>query len=160
MFDVHTIDTAPAPAQDTLQAARKGMGMIPNLYGILAEEPAALNGYAAIAEAFASSSFTAAEQQVVILAVSTENGCEYCVAAHSTISKGKKLFGDATLAALRDQSPLPDAKLEALRQFAIAVVRERGWDGPEAVETCLAPGYERKHALAGLLESGLSSRTQ
>ena len=40
----------------------------------------------ALAEQFGKSSLPAAAKQVVLITASVENGCEYCVAAHSTLA--------------------------------------------------------------------------
>jgi AhpD family alkylhydroperoxidase len=57
------------------------------MYAVMANSPGLLEtyatGYAAFREA---SGFTPAEQEVVLLTVSHENGCEYCVAAHSFLA--------------------------------------------------------------------------
>lgn len=148
MFRVHTPETAPDASKPILREARESYGMIPNLYGVLAEEPAAIQAYAALNAALADSGLSPAEQQVAILATSIENGCTYCVAAHSAIVKMQDLFDDTTLEALRAQEPLPDDRLEAVRTFTVEVVRERGWVDQGALETFLGAGYEPRHVLA------------
>lgn len=148
MFRVHTPESAPEAAKPVLREAQENYGMIPNLYGVLAEEPAAAQAYAALNDALADSGLNPAEQQVAILAVSVENGCEYCVAAHSAVVKMQELFDDATLKALRARESLPDDRLEALRAFAVEVVRERGWVDQAALRRFLDAGYEPRHVLA------------
>ncbi|MFW6088298.1 MAG: carboxymuconolactone decarboxylase family protein [Gemmatimonadota bacterium] len=148
MFRVHTPDTAHDASKPTLHEARENYGMIPNLYGVLAEEPAAVQAYAALNDALTDSGLSPAEQQVAILATSIENGCTYCVAAHSTIVKMQELFDEATLEALRAQESLPDERLEALRAFTVEVVRERGWVAQGALQAFLDTGYEPRHVLA------------
>ena len=145
MLTVHTKDTAPESSKPVLRDAETNFGMIPNLYGVLAESPAALKAYAALGEALADSGLSEAEQQVAILATSVENGCTYCVAAHSTVAA--PLLKGETIEALRDGERLPDDKLEALRSFTVRVVRERGWVDESAVEAFLAAGYEPANVL-------------
>lgn len=53
--------------------------------------------------------------------------------------------------ALRARQPLPDAKLEALRAFALAVVRERGRVSEEAVQGFVGADYDRGHQLEVLV---------
>lgn len=148
MFRVHTPETAPDASKPILHEAQENYGMIPNLYGVLAEEPAAVQAYAALNAALADSGLSPAEQQVAILATSIENGCSYCVAAHSSIVKMQELFDDATLEALRAEEPLPDDRLEALRAFTVEMVRERGWVDQGTLQTFLDAGYEPRHVLA------------
>jgi len=148
MFRVHTPETAPEASKPILRDAQQNYGMIPNLYGVLAEEPAAVQAYAALNAAMAESGLSPAEQQVAILAASVENGCEYCVAAHSAIVKMQELFSETALEALRAQETLPDDRLEALRAFTVEVVRQRGWVDQTALNTFLDAGYEPRHVLA------------
>lgn len=147
MFTVHTEESAPEASRPILQTVRSKYGMVPNLHGVLAGSPGALEAYVSLSQALGNTGLSPAEQQVVLLAVSVENGCTYCVAAHSTVAKGGKLFDDATLAAIREGRSLPDARLEALRTFTTTVVRERGFAGDDAVSAFLAAGFTPAHVL-------------
>jgi AhpD family alkylhydroperoxidase len=60
----------------------------------MAEAPALVTAYTTLSRIFEETSFSPAERQVVLLTVSYENGCEYCVAAHSVIAGMKKLPAD------------------------------------------------------------------
>src|SRR5262245_27521376 len=86
-FTAHTAESAPAASRPLLEGIGRSFGFVPNLFGVFAESPAALRGALAIYEAFSTSSLSPAEQQLVMLAVSEANDCEYCVAAHSTLAK-------------------------------------------------------------------------
>ena len=125
-FPVHSIETAPVAARDRLAAAKAAFGFVPNLLGMLAESPTALEAYLGIGAVFQRSSLSPAEQNVVLLAVSVTNGCHYCVAAHTMIAAGAKV-PNVVVEAIRHGQPIDDPKLEAIRRFAEAVVRERGW---------------------------------
>ena len=76
-FPLHTAETAPTAAQPLLQGAERKLGFVPNLYAHLAEAPAALEAYFALSAQFDKTSFTPIERQVVLLAASIENGCEF-----------------------------------------------------------------------------------
>src|SRR5690242_21502324 len=105
-FTVHTAETAPAGSRPLLEGINRSFGFVPNLFGVFAESPAALRGALAIYEAFTSSSLSAAEQQLVMLAVSEANDCEYCVAAHSTLAKRFAKVDPAVVDAVRRREPL------------------------------------------------------
>jgi alkylhydroperoxidase family enzyme len=45
---------------------------------------AVLKGYLALDGAYEKGSFTPRERQIILLAASVENNCNYCTAAHST----------------------------------------------------------------------------
>lgn len=80
------------------------------------------------------------------LAINVEHHCHYCVPAHTALAHMQGV-DEPTIEALRAGKPLADAKLEALRQFTLAVVRERG-DVPEAqVAAFFAAGYGPREAL-------------
>ncbi len=85
-FPVHTHETSPESSRFVVAGAKSKYGFVPNLIGMLAESPAALAGYVALGEKFDQSSFSPVERQVVLLSVSYENGCDYCMAAHTVIA--------------------------------------------------------------------------
>ena len=145
-FAIHDETTAPEASRSILQATEKTLGFIPNLYGVFAESPTALQAYSALGDALKQSALSPIEQQVVALAVSTENECSYCVAAHSVIATMVKM-PVATLSELRTRMTLSDQKLDALHKFALAVVRERGWVPKAETEAFLAAGYTQRHLL-------------
>src|SRR5262245_2378281 len=116
-FAVHTAESAPAASRPLLEGLAKSFGYVPNLFGVFAESAAALRGGLAIFEAFSTSSLAPVEQQLVMLAASEANDCEYCVAAHSTLAK-RVAKGNAELVdAVRRRAPLADARLDALVTF-------------------------------------------
>ncbi len=157
-FKLHTLASAPVAALPILEAAHKGLGFIPNLYAHLAEAPAALEAYKQLGALLEKSSLTPAEQQVVLISVSAENGCEYCVAAHSFLARNMVKVADNVIAALRDGQPLPDAKLQALATFARSVVRERGRVAhSRELDEFFAAGYTPQQALEVVL--GVSMKT-
>ena len=146
-FEIHTVASAPADAASSLSHLEESLGAIPNLLGVLAESPAALTAYTSLDGILQhQSAFSARELQVVLLTISYENNCEYCMAAHSTIAHRAKLPADV-VASLRDGTPIADERLEALRTFTRAVVRERGWVPDADVQTFLAAGFTRRHVL-------------
>ncbi|MGF6781386.1 carboxymuconolactone decarboxylase family protein [Paraburkholderia sp. GAS334] len=57
----------------------------------------------------------------------------------------------AIIAALREGTPLPDSKLEALHRFTTIVVRERGFASDTDVAGFLASGYTRRNVLEVIL---------
>ncbi len=145
-FTLFDESTAPEGSRAILEKARKGLGFVPNLYAAFAASPSALEAYTATADLFAKSSFSPLEQQIVLLSVSAENECHYCVAAHTTISQMQKLDSDV-VAAVRNGGPISDAKLEALRVFTTKVVRERGWVKREDVQVFLDAGYTKANVV-------------
>ncbi len=150
IFSIHSHETAPEAARPILDGAKKKYGFVPNLMGALAEAPAALEAYVTLSDILARSSLTAAEREVLTIAVSAKNDCAYCVAAHSTVAAMHKVPEDV-IAALRDGRPIDDARLEALRRFAETLVEKRGWADDDDVQAFLAAGLTRQKALEVVL---------
>jgi len=149
-LDLQTIESAPAKAQPLLQGAKNTLGFVPNLYATFANSPAVLESYLNLSRSFAQTSFSPTEQQVVSISASVDNDCAYCVAAHTTIGQMQKVDADV-LESLRQNQPLADAKLEALRLFTKSVVSHRGVVPAEEQEAFLAAGYTAAQALEVVL---------
>jgi len=156
-FEIHTPQTAPDDSKATLAEVEKAYKFIPNLYGTFAESPLAVSAYLQLSGLIQSkSSLTPQEQQVVMLAVSFENGCDYCMAVHSAVAAMAKT-PPATVQALRDGKSPTDAKTAALVTFARAVVQERGWVKEEALNAFLAAGHTRAQVLDVIVITALKT---
>ncbi len=149
-FTIHDIDTAPERAGAALRTAQQKLGFIPNMMAVLAESPAALEGYQAVQGALASSSFSAAEQHFVALAVSVVNGCTYCVPAYSMMA-AKSGVPQQAIDAVRDGQPIDDGHLSALGDFTHAVVEKRGRVTDEEVKAFLDAGFTKAQVLEVIL---------
>jgi uncharacterized peroxidase-related enzyme len=160
-FKVYTSQDAPENSRQILADTQKKYGFVPNLFGVLAESPAALEGYASIGNAFSKSSLSAVEQQVVLLSTSFENGCTYCMAAHSAVAK---MIGatEVVVQSLRDGTAIPDNRLEALRTFTRTLVEKRGWVSQQDIDSFLSAGYNKAQILeviTGIVQKTLSNYT-
>lgn len=156
-FTIHSSSNAPAQSQPLLSAVQSKYGFVPNLFGALAEAPATLEAYIDLGEKLGKSSLSPAEQQVVLIATSVENGCEYCVAAHSLVAKHMVKVDAAVVDALRGKSAIPDAKLQALAVFTRAVVANRGEVSKQSLDNFLAAGYGKQQVLEVIL--GVAMKT-
>ena len=147
---------APDEAKPYLEAVQKKFGMIPNLMGNFAHNPETLKAYLSLSEHFGASGLNALEQQIVALTVSRENGCAYCMAAHSAISTMSKL-DERVIQQVRAGETLADKKLEALRNLTKRIVASRGWLDDSDVAQFLAVGYTKENLLAVII--GVSMKT-
>jgi uncharacterized peroxidase-related enzyme len=145
-FKLHTIESAPEGSKEMLKGALKQNGFIPNLYGIMAESPEVLNAYRQMADFFDKTSLSTAEKNIVWLTISYNNNCHYCMAIHSMVAKMYKL-PDETIDALRNNKPLSDTKLEAIRKFTALLVEKRGWAADDEVQEFIKAGYSPKNVL-------------
>ncbi len=158
-FTIHDADTAPEGSKPFIERAQKQFGMVPNLIGLLAEAPVAVETYQALAGLFTRTSFTPTERNVVWLTIIYDNECDYCMAAHTGIAKSEKV-DDGIINALRAGEPLEDPRLQALREFTSVVVVRRGWVGDDEVEAFLAAGFTKQHVfevLVGVAHKVLSN---
>jgi uncharacterized peroxidase-related enzyme len=137
---VLTLDTAPEPARASLERAQRVFGFVPNLIGVLANAPIAAQAYLSLTEIFGSGTLSEIERQVVLLTVSFTHGCEYCMAAHSTVARMVHM-PEPVLEALRTGRPLPDDRLETLRRTTAALVTTRGWLSDAERQRFAAAGY-------------------
>lgn len=156
MTDFRTYDasTAPAASKPLLEKAKAAYGFVPNLLGTMAEAPAILEGYMTLSGIFDKTNFSETERQIILMTNNRLNGCEYCMAAHTSISQMAKVPADI-IEALRTNTPIADAKLEALRTFAGVINESRGWPSDAEIETFLAAGYTRQHVLEVILGTSL-----
>jgi uncharacterized peroxidase-related enzyme len=146
-IDQHTLETAPADAREELKSTEAKLGFIPNLYAGMANSPAMLKIYLNFAEQLAEfGQLTPIEQQVAYLSISAENGCTYCVGAHSVLASMVDIPED-TLAALRAQQPLADPKLNAVRNLSLALIKYRGWLPEKELDDFIAAGFNQEHVL-------------
>jgi len=158
-FAVHDVESAPEASRPFIERAQKQFGMLPNLIGLLAESPVAVETYQTLTSLFSRTSFTPTERNLVWLTIIYENDCSYCMAAHTAIAKSEKV-DEEIIAALRTGEALQDARLEALRKFTRSVVVNRGWVGDGEVEAFLAAGFTKQNVfevLVGVAHKVLSN---
>lgn len=127
------LEQAPAASRPLLENLRKSLGFIPNAFSTLAQSPAALGGYLALAGALAKSSLSAAERETVALATSQVNGCDYCLAAHTLFAGKAGLDGEAI-------GEARDGSLNALALFARQVTESRGQVSDAQLDAARAAG--------------------
>ncbi|WP_417469493.1 carboxymuconolactone decarboxylase family protein [Maricaulis sp.] len=160
-FTLHTVETAPEGSRPSLEESQAAFGFVPGLHATMAESPQLLAGYKALHEAFTNTSFNADELTVVWQTINVEHACHYCVPGHTGIAHSMKVDGAIT-DALRNETPLPTPRLEALRTFTLAMLRQRGNVSDEQVETFLAAGYTRQNVfevILGLAQKVMSNYT-
>jgi len=149
-FETYTADTAPEASKKILQGVKAKISFVPNLLGKMAEAPAILEAYTTLAGIFEKTDLSVSERQVVMMTVNRINGCTYCMAAHSTISR-KTGVPEDVIEALRNNTSIADPKLEALRQFTIAMMEKRGWPSDADKAAVLAAGYTKQTMLEVVL---------
>ena len=162
LFKVHTKESAPEKALPVLETAEAMFGFTPNLLGVMATSPALAEAYLALSKIFEkSTALTPTERQIVLLTVSRYHECHYCMAAHSIVADMQSIPMEITLA-IRNDGPIPDLKLEALRTLVTALVDQRGEISELEIKHFLDAGYQLVHlmdVMVGIGQKTLSNYT-
>lgn len=154
---VHTAVTAPEAARERVQNAEKANGFLPNLIGLLANAPTALETYQTVSGINARAGLTLAEREAVQITAAITHGCGFCVAGHTAIAYKKADLKDAAVNALRDGVHGPDARLNAVADFTRAVIRSRGRVEDAELNAFRAAGFNDANALEVVLGVSLAT---
>lgn len=100
------------------------LGVVPNLFRVLGNSPAALEGYLHFSGALAGGVLDAKVREQIALAVAEINDCTYCRSAHAFIG-GKVGLTEREIADAR-KVVATDARTEAILNLARSIVVERG----------------------------------
>jgi len=125
---LHTVEMSEAKgrAAELLASVKATVGKVPNSYvGICANSPVALEAVLSLESSLKKSSLTARDIEVVKLVVSETTGCDYCLAAHTLLSKKLGLSREAILALRRGRSS-GDARNDALAKFVLHLLTTSG----------------------------------
>jgi uncharacterized peroxidase-related enzyme len=135
-----TIEAAPAKSQDVLNAVKAQLGVVPNMFRLLATSPTTLEGFVALNGAMGKGSLSAATRERLALAIAEINGCEYCLAAHTYLGQNLAKLTEAEVIANR-KGGSTDAKADAAVRFAVKVAQARGQVSAQDVADVKAAGY-------------------
>lgn len=136
-----TLAAAPAKARPLLESVRQQLGVVPNLFRVVAASPAALEGYVGMSAALSKGALPAPTRERIALAVAQVNGCGYCLAAHTYLGKTVAKLDDAEVAANR-RGGSREPKADAAVRFALQVARERGHVSDSDVQAVRLAGYD------------------
>lgn len=154
---VRTIESAAPEAKERLAGAKKANGFVPNLLGVLANAPTALETYQVVGAINARTSLSMAEREVIQITAAKRNECGFCVAGHTKIARKVARMPEDIIEALRNTNALSDDKLNALANFTLAVIDQRGQVSDQQLEDFLAAGYEQQQVLEVVLGVSLAT---
>jgi uncharacterized peroxidase-related enzyme len=140
------IDAVPAASRSMLETIWKQRGNAPNLLRVIANSPAALEGYLDLSGALGKGKLPAATRERIALAVAEINGCDYCLSEHSYLGKSLAKLDDAEMTANREGRS-QDPKADAAVKFAARVARERGHIGEADLQAVKAAGYDDEQVI-------------
>lgn len=132
--------TATGRTKQLLNKVQQKFGRVPNITRLLANSPAALDGYLNFSAALAGGRLDPQLRERIAIAVASENGCDYCLSAHTAAGKMIGLSADELAAAQQGNSS--GEKESAALRFATKLVRERGWVADEDVAALRQAGFD------------------
>jgi uncharacterized peroxidase-related enzyme len=157
MFTKYTTENAPEKSKIMLQNVQEKFKFLPNQDRILAVAP---NIYKAYNECFdqflGKSSLGLVSGQVVLMTVSFYNNSPYCMAAHSW---GMEMTGVPPLIieALRNNTTIPDPKLETLRHFTLLLMENKGNVSEFEIQNFLDAGFTNQNIIE--IIGGIATKT-
>lgn len=153
-----TIEASPAAAQPMLEAVKKQLGVVPNLFRLVGNSPAALEGYLGLSGALAKGTLPAQTRERIALAIAQFNGCDYCLSAHTYLGKNLAKLDDAEITANRNGAS-NDPKADAAVRFAVKVALERGQIGDADISAVKLAGYDDGQIIEIILHVALNTLT-
>ena len=143
-FNVPTREEVSANNQAIFDHLEKAVGFVPNLFATYAHSENALKNYLDFSNA--KTSLKAKEKEVVNLAVSQVNNCDYCLAAHTAIGKMNG-FTEPQILELRVGKASFDAKLDALAKLAKNITENRGNTDAEVLADFFSAGWTKENLI-------------
>lgn len=153
-----SITAAPVAAQPLLEAVNKQLGVVPNLFRVVANSPAALEGYLGLNSALAKGKLDSKTRERIALAVAELNGCDYCLSAHSYLGKNLAKLEDSEIQANREGGS-GDPKADAALRFASKIVINRGQVTDTDLQAVRAAGYDDAQLIEIILHVALNTFT-
>ena len=141
-FNVPTKNEVSQKNQEIFNQLEKGLGFVPNLYATMAYSENALSNFLNFSNS--KTSFSVKEKEVINLAVSQVNQCEYCLAAHTAIGKMNG-FSDSEIIELRQGKASFDSKLESLAKLSKNIAENRGATDTVIVNSFFNAGYTKEN---------------
>jgi uncharacterized peroxidase-related enzyme len=139
-FEVPTREEVSESNQQIFDQLEKGVGFVPNLYATYAYNDTALADYLALQNR--KSTLSGKEREIINLAVSQVNECQYCLSAHTALGKMNG-FTDEQILELRQGTASFNDKFNALAGFVRNIVENRSKPDAEYVEKLFEAGYTK-----------------
>jgi uncharacterized peroxidase-related enzyme len=153
-----TIADAPQASRPMLEAVKKQLGVVPNLFRTVATSTIALEGYLGLSGTLAKGRLPAPTRERIALAVAEINDCGYCLAAHTYLGRNLARLDDAEILANRHGTST-EPKADAAVRFAASVVRRRGHVDEAEVEAVRLAGYDDAQIIEIVLHVALNTWT-
>ena len=134
------IEDAPEASQALLANVEKSLGSVPNIFRIISNSHAVLEGYLGLSASLGKGTLSAATRERIALAVAQLNGCDYCLAAHTYLAQNVAKLNGVEIEANRAGTST-DAKAAIAVKFAVEIARSRGKVDKDAIAALKQAGF-------------------
>ena len=143
-FPVPRLDELPEDMQARILEVQEKSGFIPNVFLVLAHRPDEWRAFFAYHDALMEKKggLTKAEREMIVVATSNANSCQYCVVAHGAILRVRAknpLVADQVAVNYRKADITP--RQRAMLDFALKVAVDSGRIGDADLEAVRAHGF-------------------
>ncbi len=153
-----TIDDAAEAARPLLNNVKASLGSVPNMFRLISNSPAGLEGYLGLNTALGKGDLDPAIRERIALALANVNGCDYCNAAHTYLGKNVAKLSDDEINLAR-QGRSGDAKADVAVAFARKVAVERANVSDADVKGVLEAGFTESELVEIVLHVALNTLT-
>ncbi|HEX2875639.1 MAG TPA: carboxymuconolactone decarboxylase family protein [Polyangiaceae bacterium] len=153
-----SIEASPAAAQPLLEAVKKQLGSAPNLFRIVANSPAGLEGYLGLNGALGKGQLDVRTRNRIALTVADANACTYCLSAHTYLGKNIAKLDEAEMVN-NQRGASSDPKANVAVAFASKLVKQRGHVTEVDVQAVRNAGYNDAQLVEIILHVALNTLT-
>ena len=148
-FPVPSLADMPADIRHRIEAVQEKSGFIPNVFLVLAHRPEEFRAFFAYHDALMDKpgNLTKAEREMIVVATSNVNQCQYCVVAHGAILRIRAkdpLIADQVAINYR-KADIADRQ-KAMIDFAMKVSQSAQLVGDADIETLKTHGFDEEDA--------------
>lgn len=144
-FPVPALEDLPDDMRERIVAVQEKSGFVPNVFLALAHRPEEFRAFMAYHDALMEkdAGLSKAEREMIVVATSADNGCQYCVVAHGAILRIR-----AKQPTLADQVAVNHRKADitprqkAMLDFALKVSRDSRSVGEADFEVLRGHGFD------------------
>jgi uncharacterized peroxidase-related enzyme len=143
-YPVPDLAELPEDVRAKILAVQEKAGFVPNVFLALSRRPDEFRAFFAYHDALMEreGGLSKAEREMIVVATSADNDCQYCVIAHGAILRVRAknpLLADQVAVNYRKADITPRQK--AMLDFALKVSRESGAVGEADFETLRSHGF-------------------
>ncbi|MGB0695225.1 MAG: peroxidase-related enzyme [Rhodospirillaceae bacterium] len=148
-FPIPALAEMPEDIRERIEAVQEKSGFVPNVFLVLAHRPEEFRAFFAYHDALMDKPghLTKAEREMIVVAVSAANQCQYCVVAHGAILRIRAknpLLADQVAANYR-KADITDAQ-KAMLDFALKVSNAAYAVGEDDFAALQAHGFSEDDA--------------